>query len=328
MSSDDESPLLNPPVTSYRLRLGNLLQKKWPRSIAILVAGGLLGGPIGICIASAAHIGLVATIATDIGGVLLGTEGVRRLVRRYDQRSNVVSITGRPGKEFKSRFRGAVQQYNDIEALQVLIDGSVKDPWFSGAYRKLLEEYYQHEHDPYDTILAVASDTIDHTIELLLHIFPTRNREHLLTLHTCSETIVMMSLYHDVYEVCKRRTYKENRLFQRNATFYPIEHPCTVPMSNNPMQQLPGAKTASKKLALLMEVHEILSNRAVYNTGADEYLVQWIDVLVESDIEYPFAECIFIQSLLPDNLHGQEAYVMSTITAAMNYVTACSGTII
>lgn len=145
----------------------------------------------------------------------------------------------------------------------------------------------------------------------------TRQEYVTIKIYPVSEMILMMSLYHDLYRYSRQTCLKHDKIYNLKRQKFKAEIDSS-PQIVHCFNQIPTKITVSQKISLLLTICGLIANQEFID--CDCLLIAFVNNLVKSQLKHPFTEILIIETMLPKQLIGQEAYVFSTFSASVHYI--------
>ncbi len=145
----------------------------------------------------------------------------------------------------------------------------------------------------------------------------TKQEYNTIKIYPVSEMLLMMSLYHDLYRYSRQTCLKHDRMYNLKRQKFKTEIDSS-PQIVHCFNQIPTKITVSQKISLLLTICGLIANQEFID--CDCLLIAFVNNLVKSQLKHPFTEILIIETMLPKQLIGQEAYVFSTFSASVHYI--------
>ena len=346
----DRAPLTG--IVTYELK--GTINKMTPYLLTILI-GSLVGGPIGLVIANLLHLGVPLTIITEIISIISAIT-TNNLIRKsycfYQIQMQFNVDVGQPPLETLIELNSCFNKIsidtnigdgdgNGGDNLQLkhsvtkLIKLLETDNWLSGWYHALLNQFYKAKLTNFyfylpnyrqkinnDNIFLVK-DTLSKMVNGLLKLLLVAEgkqqieKERVVLIYSICEHILMSSIFNELWKMARYTNNKKEKQYLKKVINYPLEISIESDIINC-LNQLIKRPTASYRINILKKTCDLISNHQYI--GCDNLLIGFVNYLAASDIKYPFSELVVMETLLPSELKGEEAYLMATFYASAQYI--------
>jgi hypothetical protein len=197
------------------------------------------------------------------------------------------------------------------------------EPKLVQSHRNIIGRYHRQVSDGTCPLDACTSALADFNNTLLITYQPLQDFS-VVDLTIYAERILMMSVYEGVWRRCCHLEGDRDNKYQTER-HTKNEYPNIPTSIISEINRLPSRKTASLKMASLSKAYTLLNSYAASHLSlkqvdCDTLIPMFTSALVQSNLQHPLAELMFMRHFLPDRLLGKESYILSTWEAVCLYI--------
>ena len=277
-------------------------QMKYGKPVMIGIIGSLMGGPIGLLISQALHLGFSVSFIIEIITILGGITTTNFIKNRYYR--DQFTIIGKPPTASYDVFRKCficdnylvtddeqnkhINLEYKLNTFSYLVEN---DKWFKLWYQNIIKKFHVKNNDSNSDIYLIRyslENMVTDIIKLLLdanflntHPNYQENKsispETIIHVYTVSEYTLMMSLYSEVYSISRTINSKMDNIYHIKARQYKQEI-LSSPDIVNCLNTLVDKKTATQKVSVLLKTCNLITEKR--NIGCDDLLIAFVNNLV------------------------------------------------